>query len=248
MPAKASLIGQRFTRLLVIADAPSRRFPCGKMFHYSLCLCDCGNKKEVLNSHLRTGKITSCRCLWKEVMRRANLVHGHALEKGAAPIYSTWCKMMERCTNPLRKEFKNYGARGIRVCERWREFENFLADMGEKPTGLTIDRINNNGNYEPGNCRWATQVQQQRNKRNNRIFTVRGTTGCLQELCEYYGLYHGLVQYRIDKLGWSVEDAFTIKPRPKRLSGKANIASQPLPTDGSGRSTLNLKQAEWELG
>jgi hypothetical protein len=150
-------------------------------------------------------------------------VHGHALAKGVAPVYSTWSKMVDRCINPNLKEYKRYGGRGISVCERWRVFENFLADMGEKPPGLSIDRIKNGGNYEPGNCRWATPTQQQRNRRDNRIFTVRGITACLEELCDRYGLYHSLVQARIDKLGWSVEDAFTIKPQTPKLSGKEEI-------------------------
>ena len=95
------------------------------------------------------------------------------------------------------------------MCDRWKSFENFLADMGEKPSGLSIDRIDNSNGYEPGNCRWASPKAQGRNKRNNRILTAHGVTGCMSELCEHFNLSYQMVANRINALGWSIEDAFT---------------------------------------
>lgn len=93
------------------------------------------------------------------------LSHGHALSRSRTPTYRSWAGMINRCTNPRQPNFERYGGRGITVCDRWRSFENFLADMGERPEGTTIDRKDNDGNYEPGNCRWATDIEQQANTR-----------------------------------------------------------------------------------
>lgn len=132
------------------------------------CLCDCGNKAEVLGAHLRakTRATVSCGCH----NRSKNLTHGHSTrDHGQSSTYSTWAAMWRRCTNPKTARYDAYGGRGIRVCDRWRSFANFLADMGVKPTGLTLERDDSNVHYEPSNCRWATQIEQQRNRRNNKL-------------------------------------------------------------------------------
>lgn len=128
--------------------------------------------------------------------------------------------MIERCTNPNDQQYERYGGRGIKVCERWRKFENFLADMGEPPPGLQIDRIDNEGDYCSSNCRWATRVQQARNKRNNRVIEYRGRAQPLAAWAEETGLNANTIRHRLN-LGWSVERALTEPPkRPSLLKSR----------------------------
>ena len=136
------------------------------------CLCLCGAKCLVKARHLKGGNTRSCGCLFLESQKIRNrnkaTTHGHALSGRQSSEYKTWCWMKARCENPKVKCFKNYGGRGIKVCDRWRNsFANFLADMGTRPDGKSIDRIDVNGDYEPSNCRWATNSEQQKNKRKH---------------------------------------------------------------------------------
>jgi len=124
-------------------------------------------------------------------------------------IYRILRAMYQRCSNPKNSGWKNYGGRGISVCERWRTFSNFLSDMGECPGTLTIERLNNNGNYEPGNCAWRTRKQQQRNMRRNRVIKVNGITGCISELAEIFNIDVNTVHGRL-RWGWPPEAAFTV--------------------------------------
>ena len=118
--------------------------------------------KSIAACELKSGKTKSCGCYDAERKRTETVKHGF----NRTPTYVCWSNMLARCTNPKRRDFKNYGGRGISVCERWRSFENFLADMGEKPPKLSLDRVDNDENYGPDNCRWATQKQQVLNRRN----------------------------------------------------------------------------------
>jgi hypothetical protein len=131
------------------------------------CKCDCGQERVVTTSVLRLGLLDNCGCLAKERRRKnaatANLTHGASRSRE----YSTWSGMWQRCRNPKSVAFAKYGGRGISVCDRWRLFENFLADMGRRPAGTSLDRIDVNGNYEPGNCRWATPEEQNKNQRTS---------------------------------------------------------------------------------
>jgi hypothetical protein len=165
MSAFADLAGKRFGRL--VAQWPVGR--SGKSIYW-LCVCDCGNLKVVRGHHLTTTTrlaIRSCRCLSAEQSRNhpPQLRHGHTWAGGGTPTYKTWSSMVRRCSNPKAGGWERYGGRGIKVCERWLKFDNFLADMGKRPPNLTLDRKNNDGNYEPGNCRWATRSEQQHNRR-----------------------------------------------------------------------------------
>lgn len=155
------MIGTKFNRLLVFKRAGSTKW--GHAIYD--CICDCGTKKQVSAAHLRRTKrpTQSCGCLNKEIITK----HGHADTRGnnRSPTYRTWDGMVQRTTNPNSNRWPDYGARGIKLCDRWRKFDNFLADMGERPYGTSIDRIDVNGNYEPGNCRWADASTQNLNKR-----------------------------------------------------------------------------------
>ena len=135
-----------------------------------LCQCDCGNKSVVWAQSLRKGSTQSCGCLMRERTIAAEYqAHGKTL----TPVYKRWRGIIQRCTNPNSAGFPKYGGNGISVCDRWRKFENFLADMGEPPPGTSIHRINNSGNYEPENCKWATIEEQNRNKGNNYVLNSR---------------------------------------------------------------------------
>lgn len=133
------------------------------------CLCSCGNTCVVRSNSLRSGKTKSCGCFNRESaavrMKKQRTIHGHGRHPSRTATYRTWCALRTRCNNPRSQDYKDYGGRGIRVCPRWDSFENFLSDMGERPKGLTIERMDNDGDYEPSNCKWATNSEQQRNKR-----------------------------------------------------------------------------------
>ena len=174
MPAALDLTGQRFGRLVTLRPVAGSR----RRTRRWVCVCDCGNETEAATDKLRSGEVRSCGCLRSENStrlanalgdRRGKTKHGYA--KGTqSPTYRSWTAMLARCRNPARNRWDHYGGRGITVCARWDvqqggSFENFLADMGERPPDRTLDRINVDGNYEPGNCRWATTSEQQRNRR-----------------------------------------------------------------------------------
>lgn len=144
-----------------------------------LCRCDCGAECVVTGSHLREGQVQSCGCLNREKRAEAKK-HGMRYSR----TWVIWNLMRQRCTNPKNDSFKNYGARGIAVCERWSDFSAFLADMGEAPAGRTIERIRNNEGCAPENCRWVTRAEQALNTRRNRLITLAGRTQPLSLWCQ----------------------------------------------------------------
>lgn len=196
-------IGQRFGRL-VVENIVGRD---GNGKPQALCLCDCGRQCEASLPDIRRGKIKSCGCLQTE----NRIKHGQAKTK----IYAVWSAMIDRCRNPKNKHYGDYGGRGIVVCERWTDFENFLADMGEAPTGMSIDRINNEGNYEPGNCKWSTSAQQNRNLRRNRLITFNGQTKTVMDWSTDYGMTFMQLWSRLYRLNWPIEKAL-LTPVAKR--------------------------------
>jgi hypothetical protein len=161
------LTGLKFARLTVLERAPQRS--AKTMWR---CLCDCGKESIAQASDLRSGKHRSCGCLHIESIT----THGCTSRnpKKVTPTYRTWLGMIQRCTNPKAQHFHRYGGRGISVCGRWRSFENFLTDMGERPANRTLDRINNDAGYEPANCRWVTRKQQAQNRTYTPPKVVRG--------------------------------------------------------------------------
>lgn len=157
-----NLVGDVFGRLTVIEYAGKK----GTRKTW-LCICECGRSTVGSTSDLRYGGVQSCGCMLAGPTA-ANATHGNASRQGGpSKTYNSWRGMIERCTNSNQLHYERYGGRGIRVCERWFLFDNFLEDMGERPHGLTLDRINNDGNYEPSNCRWATGQEQRRNRRDS---------------------------------------------------------------------------------
>ncbi len=189
-----------FGRLLVIGYVPEE-------WKWK-CRCTCGNIRLVQGHHLRNGNTKSCGCYRNEFSEIHVTTHG----KSKSEIYLTWTGMKDRCSNPSNPKYDRYGGRGIKVCDRWlNSFVNFSADMGKRPSGTTLDRINNNSDYEPSNCRWATRTQQARNKNNNRYFVLNGERKALPDWCELYGISYTCVYARL-KRGWNIERALTTTP------------------------------------
>lgn len=155
-----------------------------------------------MGTDLKKGHTSSCGCLRRETLRT------HGLSR-SVPEYCVWECMIARCRNPSRSWFHLYGGRGISVCERWLNFENFLADMGPRPTpDHSLDRVNNDGNYEPGNCRWATRIEQANNTRINKRVEFEGQTKSVAEWSRLYGLSRGILSSRL-RAGWPTDLAVT---------------------------------------
>ena len=200
-PKTQDLTGKRFGKFLVIGLNHIKRLPKSHVAMW-LCKCDCGNTKILKGQHVR--RMKSCGCTRGE----GNITHGHSMNGIQSPEYRCWSSMIKRCTNHKTKEYPRYGGRGITVCERWRTFDNFIADMGKKPIGkMAIDRIDNNGNYEPGNCRWATYSEQMRNTRKTHLITFRGQTLCLRDWAKVVGINEMTLLYRLRN--WSLDNAMT---------------------------------------
>ena len=161
MGKRIDLTGKRYGRLVAVRQAGKGKRGCHLLWE---CVCDCGNRKIIRSADLRNKKTQSCGCLRKEKATK------HGMRNSST--YKSWHSMLQRCTNKNNTRFSDYGGRGINVCERWLKFENFLEDMGIRPLNTTIDRIDNNGNYAPSNCKWSMPTAQAKNQRiysNNKV-------------------------------------------------------------------------------
>lgn len=172
---KTNLLGKRFGRLTVIAEAPPQRLASGRSLVRWHCKCECGNEIDVLANSLQRGATLSCGCLAHELHiergKTLRLKHGKNHKDRPASEYRAWASMKQRCYNPHARGYESYGGAGITVCDEWKDsFENFYADMGDKPApDFSLDRIDPFGNYEPSNCRWADKVTQSRNTRKRKM-------------------------------------------------------------------------------
>lgn len=204
MQQKRIKSGDVFGRLMVLSSH------MGKHHTNLYCICECGNTTVVDQCNLGKGT-KSCGCLNKEVRGKGSITHG----KTNSPEYSSYSSMVTRCTNKNRNTKENYIDRGIVICKRWKKFENFYKDMGPRPKGTTLDRIDNNKGYYPANCRWATHREQQQNKRSNRYITAFGKTQAVVEWSRETGISQFTLYYRMN-IGLTGEAVFkSIRNRKK---------------------------------
>lgn len=196
------LTGQRFGRLIVLEFDHKKDCNKGANYYWK-CLCDCGKEKIIPSSSLRSGATQSCGCLCKE---RHHLKH----KMWKSKIYGVWNGMKQRCTNPNCREYKNYGARGIEICEEWNDSKNFIdwALANGYQEGLSIDRIDYDGNYEPSNCRWSDAITQANNTRRNKVITINGEKHSVAEWSRINQIPYSYVYKRI-AIGWDYERALT---------------------------------------
>jgi hypothetical protein len=194
------MTGQRFGRLVVLYPTERRK---SESVIWK-CHCDCGNATEVVSTALRRGHTKSCGCLHQEKMLDGiGRTHGHNSTKlGKSRTYQSWDGIIQRCCNPNCVAYLKYGARGIKVCERWRDFKNFLADMGERPLDKTIDRIDSKKGYYPENCRWATRLEQGQNTSRNIRITMNGKTLVLSEWARRLNVHRNTLGYRYHRGIW----------------------------------------------
>lgn len=195
-------VGTRFGRLVVLGRE-SKRYSNGNIRSFFLCHCDCGKDKSINGSSLVANRSHSCGCLIGDSARK----HGDAWPN-KTPEYSIWSAILRRCTKKEDKAWKHYGGRGITICERWLDYRNFISDVGRRPEPhLTLDRIDNNKGYEPGNVRWATRDVQNRNSRRNVMLTIGDETMCVKDWSRRFGIPLGTFTHRIkraEQLQWSI--------------------------------------------
>ena len=187
---KHDLTGRKFRMLTVVSEAHKAKDGHTRW----LCRCDCGNETTVNSNHLlRPNGTASCGCV--------NTEHGEATKGKVSGLYRIWLTMRERCNNPKSQRYAYYGGRGITVCPEWDSYEQFKADMGEKPKGRSLDRKDNDGPYSKANCRWATPIEQGSNQRNNRWIEFNGEKKTLSEWARCFGRNTGSLHYGIKQHG-----------------------------------------------
>jgi hypothetical protein len=199
MPTYDDLSGMIFGRWKVLCKSNDKNFKGS----YWLCRCLCGNERIVQASRLKAGRSKSCGCLQKELTRQRSIKHG----MNGTRLYQCWQGMLVRCYNTNSKAYKNYGGRGISVCDEWKQFDSFYKwsmNNGYK-SDLTIDRIDNNGNYAPSNCKWSTYLEQQNNRRDCKYYKFNGKQMTLSQWARHFGINRGLLYIRVGEKGWTIE-------------------------------------------
>lgn len=200
MSKRLDLTGQRFGLLTVISFSGIAE-RSRTLWH---CVCDCGNPINMVGKNLKSGNTRSCGCLKRSIISKRMKVHG----KSATPEFRIWCGMRKRCNNKNAQNYQRYGAKGITICDSWHSFQNFLRDMGLRPSDKhTIERIDNTKGYSPDNCTWATIAEQNRNTSRNRYIEFAGRRQCLSDWATELGTRNRVIAYRIRR--WGVERALT---------------------------------------
>lgn len=194
MGKELNLTGQKFGKLTVLKLSYTKRYT------YWKCLCDCGIEKIILGTRLTAGRTRSCGCLAKTNGIKHGMRHTRS--------YKSWQGMKSRCLNKSVSSYKDYGGRGIKICKKWMKFENFYKDMGNRPNGTSLDRINNNKGYYKKNCKWSTPEEQNINKRNNHCIYYKGRTMTISEWAKILNINPGTLHHRIFIYKWSIEKAF----------------------------------------
>ncbi len=206
------LTNKKFERLVVIRHSSVRK---GGHICW-LCRCICGKEVTVTSSNLKNNTTRSCGCLRIEKTKQRSTKHGHGGRGKQSTTYVSWSNMIRRCGDRSCLAYHNYGGRGIRVCKRWRNFLNFLKDMGESPSQHQIDRINNNKGYYKENCRWVTARINSRNRRNNHLITHKGKTQCIVDWASECDIKRSTLWARLHLYGWSVEKALTTSVKKRK--------------------------------
>lgn len=207
-----NLTGRQFGRWVVVRYAGQSKW---------LCRCSCGKTGIIFGKNLKNSLSRSCGCLRDELAGSHHRTHGLS----RTSEYFSWRMMIVRCTDPAHATWADYGGRGITVCRRWmgdNGFQNFLRDLGKRPSGTTLERIKNDKGYSPKNCRWATRKEQSRNQRSNVWLRIDGVRYCLRDACEHFGMNYSTARKRI-RLGWSVRAA-VMTPTRKSNDSSRNLS------------------------
>lgn len=203
-------VGGKFNFLTILCEAPKRP---GNANRRVSALCDCGNAGTYVWSEVKTGKVTTC-----GAHRESWMTHGHTRRKKMSPEYYSWAAMKTRCLNTKCEAYPKYGGRGIGIAPEWLNFEIFLRDMGPRPIGTSIERENNDGNYEPGNCRWGSRVDQSNNRRANTFYEHDGKRMTLAQWAATAGVAYNTLHARVVRFKWDFGRALIEPPRRSRYS------------------------------
>ena len=208
------LTGQRFGRLVCVKDVGRSK----NRQALWLCMCDCGENTIVVSTNLTSGHTKSCKCLQADIVKKRSTTHGFSRDENGTPkrLYTAWLNMKSRCSNPANPAYKNYGGRGITICNKWSKYENFhkWAMSNGYKNNLTIERMNNNGNYEPDNCTWIPRTEQPKNTRATRFIDYFGKKKTIAEWGRILNMSRSLLYWRLKK--YSIEKALTTPIRRRQ--------------------------------
>jgi hypothetical protein len=218
------LSGEIFGRLTIVSEVASR-----KKHRAFLCRCACGNTREVTLCNLRTGHTQSCGCFLAEVVKTVCVTHGMAGKDTSGRTYRIWSNIKTRCLNQKSPAYKDYGGRGITICDHWKDsFQNFFNDMGECPPGMSIERKDNNLGYSKDNCKWATSKQQANNRRSSAVVEFGSERHTIAEWAEITGILRDTIEHRL-RSGWTPKDALQTPTRKCNRNQSEKVSQSKLP-------------------